>query len=207
MMMEPNRVPAEPIVAIVKDYLQQDGDRTHEGSFESSSIYLLAERVDVKGDTLQSILSGRAKTIDFDLADRLLCVTNMSSLWLTDLSDIYLQAQLPEGEKKHVVATASGKRVCARRGCSVVFVPSVKKPDQKFCSPGCRSTAWKHKKGLKTGQVRGKGRVLESLVCRNGHPRTKENTTEKRAGVSYCRICKNETAKRYRDRRRARLDA
>ena len=201
-VVEPNRIPAAPIIEVINNFLATNGTRAADGTFASHSIRLLAERVDVRENTLEKIINGRGNTIDFDFADRLLCVMNLTDLWITDLKDVYDSAVLTEGKKRHNIANLSGERVCERRGCSNRFVPPAKSPRKRFCSVSCKSAAWKHKKfGLK-GNLRGKDRALESLVCRNGHERTAENTGINARGTRYCLTCHRESVRRFRERRR-----
>lgn len=203
MFDEPNRIPAGPIIEVVRSLLQSEGERIAEGVFTPFAVEMLAARVDVRSDTLHSILLGKKKTIDFDLADRLLCSLGAFDLWFTDLKDIYESSLLVDGERKHKVGSASGSRVCERRGCSERFVPPKNMPAKRFCSPACKHATWKYeKRGAKTA-LRGKDRHLEALVCRNGHERTKENTGHNNRGTRYCLICHREASAKWRKARRA----
>lgn len=194
--MTPNRIPAQPIAQVLRSYLDSEGTRLSDGSFAPGSVYSLAQRVDMNGDTLEKILAGRSKTIDFDDADKLLCVTNLNDLWATELRDLYQGAVLHDGGTRHRVASASGKKVCARRGCSALFLPNKHKPGQKFCSNACRTSEWSiQHKGIKT-RLRGKGRALEALSCPNGHERTKENTKVTVTGARRCKICERARGRR-----------
>jgi hypothetical protein len=198
--IEPNRIPAGPIVEVIQSYLDSQGERLGASTYAPYPITLLAERADMNADTLMKTIEGRMQTIDFDVADRLLCVMNLTDLWLTDLREVYDEAQLVEGKRRIQPKSASGVKVCARRGCSTRFRPPKKCPRKRFCSDTCKSTAWKHEKGLlKTGRLRGKNRVLEALTCRNGHERTKENTGTNSRGTRYCLVCHRATSKRWRE--------
>ena len=198
----PNRVPADPIVSAVRGYLEEEGKRLACGSFSTYPITLLAERADINADTLQKLLDGHMKTVDFDVADQLLCVMHMTALWRTDLHEVYEQAYLEEGERQFKVGTPSGVRVCARRGCSVKFIPPKHSPRKRYCSKNCRSTAWKHKVHPPKTMIYGKDRNIQKLVCRNGHERTKENTGIQSTGYRYCLICHRAAASEYDRRRR-----
>lgn len=197
-----NRVPAAPIVEIINVHLAEVGQREAEGTFTKAAIYPLAERADVRGDTLHKIIQGRSATIDFDVADRLLCVMNMSDLWRTDLKEIYESVWLDD-RGSWTPSRASGAKVCARVGCSVLFMQPKRCPPKMYCSSTCcAAAAWQRKHGVKT-QPRGKDRALEKLVCRNGHERTPENTGWN--GVAnFCLICKRKTNREYRQRRKQR---
>lgn len=205
--VEANRIPAEPIAAVIRTYLGSIGDRSSEAGFTQGAIYKLAERADVNGDTLQKILIGRSKTIDFDIADRLLCVANLTDLWLTSLSEIYHSAQIPEGKKQFELNRPSGTRICARAGCSTSFIPPKHGKKKIYCSSNCRTTAWKHRRnGVKT-RIRGKDRAIEKLICRHGHERTKENTGTSSRGHRYCMICHRAAQRRWEDEHRDRVKA
>lgn len=201
--LEANRIPAEPIAVVIRAYLGSMEGRRGEAGFTPGGVRTLAERADINEDTLQKILVGRTKTIDFDLADRLLCITNMNDLWLTDLRELYESAVLPEGEKQFKVSFVSGRKVCARVGCSETFIPPKIRPGKMFCSPTCMSAnAWQRKNGIKS-RARGKGRKLELLTCKNGHDRTSENTRIDPNGVRRCLDCQRKSDAEYRARQRA----
>lgn len=188
-----NRVPAEPIIAVIRDYL---GNEESTEVFHSS-VYLLAERADIRGDTLEKILAGRNQTIDFDIADRLLCVLGKTDLWHGDLKDVYEKSQLDDdGYRRN--GRASGMRVCARVTCSEMFLPKPKHPYQRFCSAKCSSADNQLRRNPKR-KILGKGRILQKLMCWNGHERTPENTRYTPDGRIYCVECK-----RKRDRETAR---
>lgn len=201
--LEPNRIPAEPIVAAILEFLDKEGTRLGDEMTTPAPMIVLAERADLREATLYSMIRGRTKTVDFDVADRLLCAMNMHDLWLTDLHEVYVAAGLHEGERSRKVERASGLKVCARKGCSNTFTQPVKTPPKKYCSETCCAASYWHKKhGAKT-TLRGPGRKLEKLVCRNGHERTPENTGFN--GVAnFCRICKNASDRRSRARARER---
>jgi hypothetical protein len=135
-------------------------------------------------------MDGRNKTIDFNLADRLLCAMNMTDLWRTTLSHLYETVQFDDSWKRHHHPDTTGEKTCGRRGCSVRFTPPANRPGKKYCTPACCAAAyWQKKHGVKT-QIRGKNRQLEKLVCRNGHERTPGNTRFEN-GVRRCLVCKH----------------
>jgi hypothetical protein len=202
---EPNRIPAAPIVQVVQRYLQAEGTRLTDGTFVPAPLSPLAERIDVHADTLESWLTGHVATIDFDVADRLLCAMNQQDLWHTDLQDLYLTAPLQEGKKKFSVAAVSGSKVCARIGCSVRFTPKIRNPRQRFCCRKCYQAyyqAEKQRGGYKQGAY-GPGCSLLALTCRNGHQRTTKNTKFNKHGRRYCVDCKRLTDVKNRIRRAA----
>lgn len=200
LLVGPNRIPVEPIAQVVRSYLEAEGTRLDDGAFAPASILPLAERVDVLPDTLDSWLKGDTATIDFDVADRLLCAMNLQDLWLTDLHDVYTAAPLVEGPKKFTVKPASGKRMCARVTCTETFIPKPKHPHQRFCSGRCAGAA-RRVKANPEAKIRGKGCILLKLECKKGHERTPENTGHTKDGRLYCLICKRKTDRENARRR------
>lgn len=196
LALEPNRIPAPPIMDVVRGYLEREGIRAGAETYESYPITLLAERADMNPDTLMKTLEGRMHTIDFDVADRLLCVMGLFDLWLSDLRDLYQSACLEEGPRKFQPMRASGSKVCERQGCSNRFEPEPRAPKKRFCCRKCYAADYRAKeRGGYTLGPYGPGCALSALVCRNGHQRTFENTRYNRKGRRYCLECK-----RARDR-------
>lgn len=204
--VEPNRIPAEPIVQVIRGYLDAMGERLTDGTFQPLSLHLLAERADILGDTLYHLLSGRTQTIDFDLADRLLCVTNQTELWLTDLQDIYEEAVLEEGEKKFNVSTTATVARCANKGCSNTFslVRTHGGRPRKYCSEKCRRRMADVRKRERQGRpVRFSN---HNDTCVHGHDWTPENTLwfhekkdgKKRKRCKTCVYARNEAARRQK---------
>ena len=201
----PNRVPAQPIVEIINDYMIRHGTRSSDGTFEPLPIAVLADQADIVADTLGKILEGRSQTIDFDLADKLLCVMNLPDLWRTRLHDIYEEACFDDDRPRRKGSNPSGIKVCARRGCSEKFIPHPRTPYKRFCSGTCRAAAYKHEHvGVKV--MHGKGGKLRALVCKNGHERTKENTRIL-GGRTYCLVCKREKDRIYQKTKWDRMKA
>lgn len=195
-----NRVPAEPFVPVILEYLgsQDDVSDRREGQNFDGPMTLLAESLGVHRDTLRYILSGRVATIDFDIVDKIMCITGRIDEWIND--QVYLGAELRE-EKPSFGFSVDKSRVCLRKGCSVRFTSKSKR--KKYCSDNCRSSGWRESKGKIKTLPRGKKRSLEALRCRNGHERTRENTRINSAGYRYCVICHRESQKAYDRRRRA----
>lgn len=202
-----NRIPAAPIMRVAQAWLAEEATRLSDGTFEPFSLTVLAERVDVKRDTLEKILAGRMQTIDFDLADRLLCVMHATNLWQKDdeLRAHYEATALVESAQKP--ERASGLRTCARRGCSNTFIPPKNAPWKRFCDANCKATAWKHGKHPPKTELRGKNRKLEEFVCRHGHERTAENTGTNWIGNRYCIPCHQAAQRKYDKKRRTQVPA
>jgi hypothetical protein len=93
-------------------------------------------------------------------------------------------------------------------GCGLKL-PEGKK---KYCSETCarreQMRRYRAKHGLHKSEVaQGRGRHLTALVCRNGHPRTAENTVKGSKGERRCKICARARAREHATRKRARAAA
>jgi len=201
--LEANRVPAAPIVAVVKDYLSRQIDLSDvtDDDRGTSPLNMLAIRCDVLPNTLERVLTGRNNTLDFDFADLLLTKINRVDVWWGELNDIYLEAQLVDEGYRRKPATASGARVCAAPGCNNEFTRSGKgrggHNKQIYCSPRCNHRAAHIRNGTMRPVSEGR-----NLVCRNGHPRSKENVQILKNGSRRCRICAIERTQEFRNRKR-----
>ena len=86
---------------------------------------VIAGRAGVHVDTVGSVVRQRRAHLDFNIADRLLCVMNAHHLWWTELRDIYYDAML--------------SKQCEARGCEVTFeLGAQNKKAVRFCSEQCR---------------------------------------------------------------------
>ena len=100
------------------------------------------------------------------------------------------------------------RRRCARVGCSNLFWPKGSgKTAKKFCSRTCCSAElWYRKRGTharRGKRTNNKGGSLIGMTCRNGHERTRENTStyfNKKTGRKQlvCQTCQREANARYR---------
>lgn len=103
------RLPADRFVPIVKEYLDKyetfgcwkdlegvSGQATFPGvQYEAPSpTMILSEEIGMSYDWMLRFSKGQTKTIDFDVADRLLCAMNLPHLWWSDLADLYYEVQL-----------------------------------------------------------------------------------------------------------------
>lgn len=193
-----NRVPLEPIILEVEQYLDAQENLNLANKDLLAPRAVLAEQARLKIDTFEKLLARRSDTMDFDVADKLLCMMDKTHLWWSKFGDIYWNVRLDD-EARGRKPSREGPRVCARHACSNEFVPSKQRPDQKYCSTTCKGAAWKADKA-KT-RLRGPGRKLEMLMCVNGHERSPENTTRNIKGALVCRICKNEQSRRSKRKR------
>ncbi len=200
MNLAPNRIPAEPVIAVLNEHLGSDAGWSL--GEPADTLETLADRADMHKNTLERMLNGRSATIDFDMADRLLCAAGKSNLWWGPLREVYETASLSPPLGPHVVGRASGARTCARHGCSVTFIPPKKAPYKRFCSSTCKAVDWKQRKNGVKSRIRGPGRVLEAYECRNGHVRTPKNTGINCRGTRYCLICHRERTREHRARKK-----
>ncbi len=221
--MEPNRVPAAPIVAAVRDYLNRQVDLSEavysNGRKELGPLAIFAIRCDMNEDTLAAILQGRNKTLDFNTADLFLTKMAAVDLWWGSLQDVYDSVLLDdENTRANTPTRKSGTRVCAAFECSNEFIPHARAPHRKFCSESCkRKTYWRNRRQREGAKPRFGTRYG---ACPNGHERTPENTHVRKNGMISCRDCgrekeaaryindpeyrqrRIETARAYRDRKR-----
>ncbi len=98
------KVPSEPIIKVVMWYLRGEGydDYTDSGGGLGRGLddplhplTALCDRAKVHIDTMNKHIVGRSKSIDFNIADRLMCAMNLQHLWWSpELKDIYLNVKL-----------------------------------------------------------------------------------------------------------------
>lgn len=158
------------------------------GSVFVSPLQALALMAGVSYDTLYRVRSrAKMRTIEFDLADRLLCAMNLVHLWWREpLKEVYLSLDLSEPGLPPGLTT-DGLRRCAAEGCSVMFEPPSLRPDKKYCSTACRNRVLNRRQN--DSQPR-------QSKCRNGHWRTEENTILMEDGTRRCRVCQAESRRR-----------
>lgn len=212
--MIPNRVPVEPIARVVRDYLAMQDDLSvmppgsydpHETTFEvfPGPKRVLAEKVLINVDTLDSITREDVRTVDFDVADRLLCATGNVSLWVTELHDVYYGTVLDDEDKRF--PTKSTTRFCERPGCGKQFEQHPRqKTRHRFCSKACRAAEQRKRRRARRGQPVGTRFGTKYGQCPNGHDRSPENVGYKRDGSMYCTACGREKARRWYEANRER---
>lgn len=191
------RVPLDPFLPVFHRAIEKEG----------IDVEVLSLRSGVDYEVLQKLLTGtRAKTVDFDVADRLVCALGLVHLWRerTPWREIYLRVDLSEPDEP-LIGT---ERRCAAPGCGNVFsVPEPTTPDATtrrgyarkiYCSTSCAQRAAKIRVGASPAP--GDGR---NYKCRNGHKRTPENTEYLSNGTRRCRDCNRERTQEFRKRQRA----
>lgn len=199
-----NRVPLDPIIDEVRDYIRTQVDLSQavysDGRKELGPLAILAIRVDMEEDTLRKLVwQGRGgTTIDFDLADRLLCKMGRSDVWHGRLNELYSNVVLIDDGPKRAYGRPSGARMCEGAECSTEFVPDPRSPHQRFCSTSCkRKSYWKRRREREGVKPRFGTRYGQ---CPNGHERSPENTYVRPSGSVSCRVCGREKeAERYAD--------
>lgn len=190
-------VPVERVRAFLDETLHLEGYF----GYEHDALLPLLRMWGVS-DRMWKKLSRGEGWMEFNVADKMLCLLGLQGRWREDLEDIYLLVNLDAHQHARVVP--AGHHRCERAGCSSVFSVTGRRQHKRFCCDTCRSSEHQLKTGTTTTSVRGPGRRLESLRCRNGHERTEENTrTFERDGktITDCRICQRASMQRYRDRK------
>lgn len=130
--MATSRIPTEPLLPVLRRYLDEyETEAMVPGAQEYSSTLILAERAGMEYDVLWHTLAGRAKTIDFDVADRLMCAMGLVHLWWREpLKTIYENVDL------------SGKSTCMARECGREFdLPEQVRGGNEplYCSSRCQN--------------------------------------------------------------------
>lgn len=198
-----DRVPVSLIEPHLRQYLGTQAD-------PEATMLVLAERAQTHYDNLRACFNGRAVTLAFDVADRLMCAMHKVHLWRQDpeLREVYLSLDLA-GEPRPP-ALPVRKRRCAAPGCHVVFEldpPTDKRGRAKtarghnrkwYCSRSCANRASQMRRG-----VRATPADSRDFVCRNGHERTPENTEYLSNGTRRCRECNRQRTQEFRARQRA----
>lgn len=160
-------------------------------------------------DVWKMMGGGKPKWVDFDFADKVLCVLNLVDLWREDLADIYDNVVLVDDNRRSPRKVPKGYQRCAAKGCNHVFQIGNPTPQgggkaRKFCSPECRITTanrrqWDKNRVHRYGTPYG--------TCVNGHDRSPENTYVSPQGKRLCRGCLRENAKKTRERKRLQREA
>jgi len=204
--LEANRIPAAPIIEVIRTYLDEEGERIGDGLFAPMTIRTLSYQSDLKEDMLSHILRGRAATIDFDVADRLLVVMDKHHLWYTDLADVYQSARIADEKRHFVVETVAPERRCEKKGCSNTFPVTKKRGghERRFCSTQCRRSAAEQRKREREGKKLRYSNPNDK--CVHGHEWTEENTlwaysvgyAKPRRRCKACTYARNEEARKRR---------
>jgi hypothetical protein len=93
--LKPGRIPVEPIAPILRKYLAEfemrriAANNSYPGP-APSPLVVLADEMGVSYDSLYDILRSRKRSIDFNMADLMLCKMGLVHLWRSPaLRDIY----------------------------------------------------------------------------------------------------------------------
>lgn len=200
--MSLSRIPAERLLPHIERYLAEYETQEGYGVQRMEPKTCLAFHARMKVDTLSKILNRRTKTLDFNMADRLLCAMNRPQLWWEDLADLYYSVDLSAPITAPIPAKEG--RICARAGCSNAFVP--KMPWGRYCSTACRASVQRARRQQRRGVTQRYG--TRYGTCPKGHDRSPENVYVRPDGHVSCRVCNRDAERRryrqdekYRQRR------
>lgn len=161
-------------------------------SIYGAEVRALAERAGMPADTLSNVLNGRAQTVEFDIADRLICKMGIPMLWQEDpvLRHAYWRGKEP--------VDLLAQLVCAAPDCDTHFsifggFGSSGAHRRMYCSEAC---------AVRTSRARRGVHRLRDIECRNGHSRaTTEQYTDPKTGRTSCMECRRAAMKRHNDAR------
>jgi len=144
--------------------------------------------------------TGEAKNqewMEFDIADKMLCLLGLQGHWREELEDIYLAVDLSGVSRSRMMP--KGVKRCEANGCANTFVDLHRGHPRHYCSKTCRMT--------QRGRRRKGRRSLDSKrydTCPHGHDRSPENAAwgkgVKGKLVLRCRVCIKEKQRAYRAR-------
>ncbi len=140
--------------------------------------------------------------MEFNVADKLLCLLGLQGCWWDELADVYYSVDLTKGS---IARTAEKDEVrCANPACSVTFSPFNGGRRKVYCTAACKNQHWSQRHKAKRSEG-AQGRTLKSKrydTCPHGHDRSPENAVWEKGSkgkpVLRCRECLNRKA---RDRR------
>lgn len=163
------------------------------------ALTTLATKTALSYDTIQRVWAGTTESLQFDVADRILCAVNAVQAWFREpLRQIYTQHALPE------IVPPRGR--CQRRGCTASLPPKKQPGGQprKYCSRTCRDAASRARcrDKIRTGRY---SNPLDR--CVHGHDWSPENTYVSPQGKRLCRQCMRDNQAQQRRRARQRLAA
>lgn len=203
-----NRVPTDPIMIEVEQYLAAQENLNYSNKDFLTPRAVLAEQAHIRIDTFEKLLARRSETMDFDLADKLLCLIDKTHYWWAKFGDIYWNVVLEEGANGRKPSRYGKWKVCARPGCANEFIPKKHSPKtgpkaQKYCSRACKHRASDLRLGIsKHATAKAHGKM--PYHCRKGHPRGPGNSKKRKDGTVVCLVCERErSAKRRQERRDA----
>lgn len=183
---DPRRIPTKVIVPFIQEYLnayQMDEETSTVGP-----VQVLADRAGLHSDSLRNYLGYRKQTMDFDMADRLICAIGRPMLWRSELLEWYERVDLSDPPKPP--PPKYGLIRCFRPGCTQMFEP--KMPWAKYCSKACKASVQGNRRRRKKGVPTRYG--TRWGTCPRGHDRSEENVYVRRNGSITCRVCRKEDA-------------
>lgn len=184
-------VPSERIVAAIDEALGTEWPWSFPyGPFDEPSPLMPLTRF-WKGDDIKLMLSPARNGgwIEFDFADKMLCVLSLEDLWRGELSDLYEAVDL-QTEQQRVRRAPPGSIRCGRRGCGTLFKPGM--PWARYCSKNCKMAEQRHRRSEREQRPQRYGHRYDT--CPNGHDRSPENVYERPNGSIACRACRREAA-------------
>mgnify|MGYP001407000648 CR=1 FL=1 len=184
-------IPVPLIAPYVKEWVGDDESR----------VSTLSVKATVDEALIWRVLSGTAKAVGFNIADRLLCATGCVTAWHTGrLGEVYWKHPLPgkidKGGKPKTLP------VCARVGCSNTPPPSKPRGGRRiYCSRPClMSAARDRRRERQTGNPVRTKKNRRYDKCPRGHDRSPENVSFDKRGKIGCREChRNDMRALYQD--------
>lgn len=152
---------------------------------EHDVVTPVCERAGVNRETIfRAMTEPRYQNLEFDVVDRVLVALNAQHLWWTELSEIYYSVDLSQER-------------CINPGCERYFKQAhakTGKTRKRYCSKACNTS---HKKLLLGETLTRRKDYFSSTKCRNGHPKTAENTKFRSDGRTECKLCANASGRRH----------
>lgn len=120
-----DKVPTQPFMAVVRPLVERQA--------QVYSDEWLGRRLGVRGDSLNNAL--KSPTIDFDLADLILCKLGAVHVWWGELGEIYWNLDLHDDN--------DCERECALPECKNVFRVYGRIMHKMCCSKACNDKRWR----------------------------------------------------------------
>lgn len=188
LYLEKGRIPARIVLDEIVAYIEKHAEVRVDGSLESGGLIEgIAEKGGISPSSIITWLGQeRVQSIEFDVADRIMIYLLGPQAWLGEYAEYYYAVDL------------SWKK-CENPHCEIMFKPHPQS-GRKYCSKPCSDSAWNIRHG-RTHRTVKPLRKHNPEVCRNGHPRTPENTKTRKDGRTECVLCSRANARRlWRER-------
>ncbi len=151
-----------------------------------------ASRAGVEVEAFANYMTGRRTSVEFEIADRLLCAAGLSAMaWYSDpeLREHYW----PEGEPENLLTPIE----CEAPDCSQHFsleggFGSGGQHRRRYCSNACAERTARSRRGVQR---------TRALVCRHGHPRVTTPQYTDRHGNESCMKCRKVASDKANRRR------